>query len=340
MLFQSIRWRIAFTYVVLILLVMTGLTLYFTGFVHQTHIDSLQAQLKGETQLLGGYMEELSAAGQPAPDYDQLAKRWALLAQARVTIIAQDGTVIGESDEDRTKMDNHLNRPEVHAALAAGWGSSLRYSQTLGYNMLYGAKTYSGGSQGMGIVRLALPLQQVEADIAALRRNILLATALAALLAILLGIVIAERTVGPIHQLTNVVDRMARGRLDARLFPATRDEVGQLTRSFNWMAEQLQDQIATLGRERTRLAAVLEYMADGVLIVDGQGRVRLVNPAAARMLGTSQQTALGQSFVQVVRDHRLVEVWQRCNDTSEEQIGRGGSGPRESLLAHHRDTSA
>jgi len=264
MLFQSIRWRIAFTYVALILLVTAGLTLYLTGFVRQTHIDGLRAQLKGETQLLGGYLEELSAAGQPAPDYDQLAKRWARLAQARVTIIAQDGTVIGESDEDRTKMDNHLNRPEVQEALAAGWGSSVRYSQTLGYNMLYGAKSYAGGSQAVGVVRLALPLQRVETEVSDLRRNILWATALAALLAILLGVAIAERTVGPIHQLTNVVNRMARGHLDARLFPTTRDEVGQLTRSFNSMAEQLQDQIATLGRERTRLAAVLEYMADGV----------------------------------------------------------------------------
>jgi two-component system, OmpR family, phosphate regulon sensor histidine kinase PhoR len=320
MLFQSIRWRIAFTYVVLILLVMAGLTLYFTGFVRQTHIDGLQAQLKGETQLLGGYLEEASVAGQPTPDYDQLAKRWARLAQARVTIVAQDGTVIGESDQDRTTMDNHLSRPEIQEALVAGWGSSVRYSQTLGYNMLYGAKTYAVGSQGTGIVRLALPLQRVETEVSVLRRNILLATALAALLAILIGIAIAERTVGPVHQLTNVVNRMAQGNLDARLFPTTRDEVGHLTRSFNSMAEQLQDQIATLGRERTRLAAVLEYMADGVLIVDGQGRVQLVNPAAARMLGTTQKTSLGHSFVQVVRDHRLVEVWQRCTETGEEQI--------------------
>jgi two-component system, OmpR family, phosphate regulon sensor histidine kinase PhoR len=320
MLFNSIRWRIAFTYVVLILLVMAGLTLYLTGYVRQMHLDDLEAQLKGETHLLGSDLERLTSPGQPNPSYDDLAKRWANLVQARVTIIAADGTVLGESDQDRTEMDNHSTRPEVKQALGTGWGSSIRYSQTVGYDMLYGAATYSSGPGAVGLVRLSLPLQRVDAEVAQLRSSILLATALAALLAILLAVVIAERTVGPVHQLTNVVNRMAEGHLDARLFPTTRDEIGLLTRSFNWMAEQLQEKVTTLAKERTRLSAVLDHMADGVLIADGHGQVQLVNPAAARLLGTTQSGALRHSFVQVVRDHRLVEVWQRCSDTSEEQI--------------------
>ncbi len=320
MLFNSIRWRIAFTYVVLILLVMAGLTLYLTGYVYQQHMNDLEAQLKGETQMLGADLAGSSGPDQPAASYDDLAKRWSSLLQARVTIIAQDGTVLGESDQDRTQMDNHLARPEVKHALASGWGSSVRYSQTLGYNMLYGASRYPAGGGAVAVARIALPLQQVDAQVAQLRRNVLVGTALAALLAVLLAVVISQRTVGPVHELTNVVNRMAQGHLDARLFPTTRDEIGLLTRSFNWMAEQLQEKVTTLAKERTRLSAVLEHMADGVLIADGQGRVQLINPAAARLLGTAQEAALGHSFVQVVRDHRLVEVWQRCNETIEEQI--------------------
>ena len=83
--------------------------------------------------------------------------------------------------------------------------------------------------------------------------------------------------------------------------------------------EQLEGKIGTLATERSRLTAVLEHMADGVLITDNLGQVRLVNPSAARLLGTTQSDAVDRSYVQVVRDHRLVEIWQHCSQLTEEQ---------------------
>jgi two-component system phosphate regulon sensor histidine kinase PhoR len=113
---------------------------------------------------------------------------------------------------------------------------------------------------------------------------------------------------------------MAGGDLDARLVPNTRDEVGQLTRTFNHMAEELQEKVSNLAQERGRLAAVLQNMADGVLITDDTGRVQLINPAAAWLLGVDVPRALGYSFAQVVRHHQLVELWERCSEQGDEQI--------------------
>jgi two-component system phosphate regulon sensor histidine kinase PhoR len=131
---------------------------------------------------------------------------------------------------------------------------------------------------------------------------------------------IAERTARPVRRLTEVAERLAAGDLNARLFPTTRDEVGQLTQVFNRMAEQLRDKVTTLAEERGRLAAVLDNMADGVLIADSDGRVRLINPAAAWLLGTSEAMALGLSLAQVVRHHRLIELWERCRERGQEQV--------------------
>ena len=89
---------------------------------------------------------------------------------------------------------------------------------------------------------------------------------------------------------------------------------------FNRMAEQLQDKVTTLSVHRRHLAAILEQMADGIIITDEQGQVRMINRAAARLLGTTQNAALDRSFIQVVRDHQLVQVWQQCNEWDEEQI--------------------
>ena len=136
----------------------------------------------------------------------------------------------------------------------------------------------------------------------------------------LLALLIAERTAQPVRRLTRVAERLAEGDLGARLFPTTRDEVGQLTQAFNHMAQQLREQVATLAEEQGRLAAVLEHMAGGVLITDHTGRVRLINPAAAQLLDTSETRAMGRSFAEVVRHHQLIDMWRRCRELEEEQV--------------------
>jgi two-component system phosphate regulon sensor histidine kinase PhoR len=319
--FHTIRWRIAIPYVVLILLSTLGLTFFISNQVRKVRLADLESQLVAEARVLVDSLQPLMAQGESADALDSLARRWADLLGARVTIIGVDGTVLGESQHDRTEMGNHLDRPEVQQALTNGQGSSIRFSQTVGYEMMYVALPVRApsGDRVMGVVRVALPLRQIEASVGRLRQTILTAGLFTALLAALMALLIAERTARPVRRLTGVAERMAEGDLGARLLPTSRDEVGQLTLAFNHMADQLREKVTTLAEEQDRLAVVLEHMADGVLITDPGGRVQLINPAAARLLGTTQAAALGRSFVQVVRDHRLVELWENCCEQSEEQ---------------------
>ena len=94
--------------------------------------------------------------------------------------------------------------------------------------------------EAVGFVRVALALTDIETEVGQLRRMVLTATIIILLITVILAIVIAERTARPVRRLTHVAERMAGGDLDARLVPNTRDEVGQLTRTFNHMAEELQ----------------------------------------------------------------------------------------------------
>jgi len=318
--FRSIRWRIAIPYIVLILLTMVSLTVYLSGFVRDTHLTDLRVQLINEALLVGEALTAPLARGEPPEALDDLATRHADLLGARITIIGADGTVLGESHEDRTQMDNHLYRTEVQQALTEGQGSSVRFSRTVGYQMMYAAVPVRADQQVVGIVRIALPLRQIEANVARLRLTVATATLVTSLFAALLAVLIAERTAQPVRSLTAVAERVAEGDLGARVFPTTEDEVGTLTRAFNRMADHLREIVTTLAGERSRLATVLEHMADGVLITDGEGRVQLINPAAARILGTSEEAALGHSFALVVRYHQLIELWKHCCESGEEQV--------------------
>ncbi|MEA3345019.1 MAG: ATP-binding protein [Chloroflexota bacterium] len=166
--FRSIRWRIAIPYMLLILLAMAGLVLHLSKLVRGAHLDDLEAQLTAEAQLIEDALTSSPAWDEPDGDLDPSAQHYAELLKARVTLIGADGTVLGESHEDRAQMDNHLYRPEVQQALARGQGSSLRFSRTMDYEMMYVAIPLTTEGCVRGIVRVALPLRQIEAHVARL----------------------------------------------------------------------------------------------------------------------------------------------------------------------------
>ncbi len=318
--FRSIRWRIAVPYVVLILVSTAALALYFSGSLREEHTGELRTQLVAEARWVADAAQPLLADGAKTGTIGPAVGRWGKLLASRVTLIRADGVVLGDSDQDPATMENHLGRPEVQQALSQGVGVSTRYSQTLGYDMMYAAVPVEVNGKTVAIARAALLLTRVQASGDRLRNTLVIASAITALLAMLLAVLIAERIARPIRRLTRAAERVAEGDLNTRLFLTTRDEVGQLAVAFNHMADQLHEKVTTLGGERSRLAAVLERMADGVLITDGGGHVQLINPAACRLLNITQENALGRSFAQVVRNYRLIELWQACCNEGKEQI--------------------
>lgn len=318
--FRSIRWRIAVFYIALILLVMVGLVITLSDLWRGTYLADLQAQLTTEATMVADALALPVVGSDSGAELAELTSHYAALLDARVTIIDRDGTVLSDSHEDIARMGNHLFRPEVQQAINQGEGSAIRFSRTLGYSMMYGAVPITANGETVAIARVALPLGSIEANLAQLRRAILAATLLAALLAMLLAWIIAECTARPIRQLTGVVEQMAKGDLSVRHLTVTRDEVGQLSNAFNRMVEELQEKIVYLTREQARLAGILSNMVDGVLITGPDGRVLLINEAAARLLNTNEENVRGNSFAQVARHHEFVETFRRCLETGEEQI--------------------
>jgi len=155
---------------------------------------------------------------------------------------------------------------------------------------------------------------------ACLERGLLVGTAVVIGTAVLLAILIAERTTGPLRQLTHIARRIKAGDMNARMLPLRRDEMGSFILAFNDMVETLDERLNALEENQRQLSTVLAYMADGVLILDERGRVELINPAALRLLRTEQAQALNHSYAEVVRHHKLIELWQLCRDTGQEQL--------------------
>jgi two-component system, OmpR family, phosphate regulon sensor histidine kinase PhoR len=309
---SRLAWRISGVYLALILAVLLGLALYIAAFTRSTYVEQLEGQLGAEAAVVGGEAA-LALAGDPSVDLQPLATRVGANSQARITLIARDGLVLGDSAESPAAMENHANRPEVISALAGQRGVSLRHSATVGYDMLYVAVPMRTDSELLGVARAALPLRAIDQAAAALGGAVAVAIGLAGLAAAGLALWLGRSIAEPIRRLTRLAGAMAEGDLTARGVVASRDEVGELGLAFNRMAVRLTETIGTISAERNRLSAILETVADGLVIVDPAGRVLLLNPGAERLLRARWEQAVGQPFIEVSRDYELDELLARAD---------------------------
>lgn len=330
--FRSIRWRIAVTFAVLIVLCIVGLSAYLSYFFRHYYQDSLTTQLTDQAKLVGDAGEPYFVSGDT--DYlDTLAKRLGAQIDARVTIINSDGMVLGDSEEeDPATMDNHSERPEVREALAEGTGSDIRRSETLGYDMMYVAAAIAPDGKTVGVARVALPLTDIGAAMGHINAVIAVGALVAAALGILLAFQITRITVDPVKKLTAVSKRMADGDLNQEIAVTSRDEVGELARAFNRMAMQVKQTMAAVTAERDRMEVIFSHMGDAILVVDGNSIVTTLNKAAEKVFQTSRDQAMGRHFIEVVRDYEIDTLLQRCLTAKEQQKGLVGVSPKRQLL--------
>ncbi len=328
--FRSIQWRITIPFVLLVLVSMGILGVYLASSTRSSQLDSLSSQLESEARITA----EASQPGFLNPDgpesLDALAKKLGAEIDARVTIIARDGAVLGDSEEDPATMENHAIRPEIRDALSTGRGESTRYSTTLGQRMMYVAVPVSYAGEILGVARISLPLTAVESVVQRVTASIIIATAAATVLVILAAWLIARFTTRPIRQLTAASRRITSGELGQKIAIEARDEVGELAHAFNEMSARLKELVETISEDRARLATILDNMADGVIMTDTEGNISLANQAAAKLFNIKEPE--NKPLIEAMRDHEVDEVLKLCLKTAEMQSVQYESGTSKRYL--------
>ena len=329
--FRSIRWRTGIVFAVLIIACISGLGVYLSHLTRDDHLDTLRTQLADQALLIGDSSAPYFSGSQ-TQSLDALAKRLGEQIGARITIINKDGVVLGDSEEDPATMDNHSNRPEVIEAICQGTSSTIRYSSTLGYNMMYVAVPITSNGAVAGVARVALPLTQIDKSLQHINRVIIIGAVIAAVTAILLAFQLLRITTEPVKKLTQLSKRMAQGELDQEIQITSRDEVGELARAFNQMAVRLKEMVALITNERDRMATILSNIDDAIFMVNGNGKITAMNRAAESIFQISEGKALGHTFIEIVRDHELNRLLQRCLSTRRQQTGAVEIKPKKQFL--------
>ncbi len=315
---RSIYWKMTIPIVLLVLFALGALGAYITVSSRSTQIDQLESELTNEARLVA----DDTASAFADPSHAGLSREARTLGAdigARITLISPDGTVLGDTDQDPSTMENHSSRPEVVAALATGVGRAIRYSATLHENMMYVAVPVRPQGTVVGISRVALPLTQVERSVDRTVVSIIVAVGIAAILVIVATFLIAGTITRPVRRITRAAEAIASGRLDQEIPVRSQDEIGRLGSAFNAMSVSVKASMWDVAREKGRLSDILSSLTDGVLMTDSSGALVFANPAAESLLGFSESSAEGKPFIEAVHDHDIDAAVTRCLRSSSQQ---------------------
>jgi two-component system, OmpR family, phosphate regulon sensor histidine kinase PhoR len=264
----------------------------------------IEERLRLETRLTANLIEHRGPA--PAVDFDAEADRIGSLVDARVTFVSADGRVLGDSALPREHLadaEEHAHRPEILEARRGGEGRAVRFSTTVGTDMVYIAMATRHPE--ISYVRLAVPVAAVQEQLHLVAPVTLLSIAVAVPAALLLAWMFSRPLSRRVRAIADVARRYARGDLGHPPVEYGSDELGVVARTLDDAVQDVARRLNELASGRVRMEAILAGMVEGVLVVDAQGRVILANDAARRMLGVGDD-AIGRHHTAVIRHPDVV----------------------------------
>lgn len=320
---RRLLWQLYPAFFLTILISLFFAAWYATSVFKDFHRNMIVKDLEARAKVLFSKLPENLMAEESA-EIDRLCRELGTETGSRFTIILPDGQVIGDSEEDPARMDNHRDRPEVIEAFAGRTGSNERYSHTLKQTMSYVAVPYYTGSREagtlslQGIVRVAVPIEIVQKTLNSFYLKIMFGGIIILIIASIISLISSRRIIiKPLEKMVEGAEKFAGGDLNWRLEESSTEEVSALADAMNKMAVQLNERIDTFSRQKNEQEAILSSMVEGVVAVNNERKVININKAAADLLDTDLKTVIGQNILEVIRNLDLQDFVDKILEGSE-----------------------
>jgi two-component system, OmpR family, phosphate regulon sensor histidine kinase PhoR len=300
-------WKLGLTYLALLLGVLLAVDFYSSRVLRRDYLRSADDKLASLLNVAQARPPRLEDAAELRAWAD-----WMGRSGARVTVIDSGGRVLADSQHDPETMENHSNRPEIQQAFASGEGQSVRHSATLGRDLVYRAVRCEQPAGPPVVIRMALPLAQVDASLAELRRRIYGASFVVLLLGGVISLAYFRVFAARVERLKDFSRRVAEG--DFRPLPTERprDELADLAVALNETAAWMDRTIQSLSGERNRSSAILRSMVEGVAVIDAQEKLVFCNRAFSEIWNLDSAGIEGRPMIEAVRNSDLLGLIRRA----------------------------
>lgn len=234
--------------------------------------------------------------------------------EQRLTIIGKDGEVLYDSKNEIRELENHNERPEVINARKNGESKSIRLSDSDNEQTIYVAKLIKDDI----VVRLSMQNVSLKTINNVFMKYYLYTFVIISLISVIISIKLSNIFIIPIKDLEATTSRVAKGDFERKVKVYSNDEVGQLATTFNYMSEQLNKLLQELNEKQTKLEAILKSMDSGVIAIDRDEKIIMINPYCEKIFGIKQDI-IGENIITAIRDADLYAVF-KDNTTDVKEI--------------------
>ena len=217
----------------------------------------------------------------------------------RFTVIDTEGTVLADSESDPATMDNHIDRPEIQDIVNRdmNMGEAVRYSVTEDIDMMYVANPiHNDNGELIGMIRTSLPLNSINETMVVFWRGLAVFLTIILVIAAFTATILSRSITRPVTDIIKVTKRLGEKDYSSRVHTEVTGEIGELSHSVNELAANLQNQMRALHENEQQLSTILSNMVSGVMLVNQEGRILMINSAMERFLEQHNQHIVGQHY--------------------------------------------
>lgn len=304
------RKKIVSSYFVIILVLTTAFALIMMNSTNTMMTLQLKDRFVNECELVKKlFIKEYKLQNTSDFNYMSFVNEIHKDIDTRITIIGEDGTVRADTNEDPAKMNNHLNRAEVIDAIRTDKvGTSIRYSNTVKADFLYVAIPVHIDGQTW-IVRVSKQLVEIKELNQHILNVAVISIICAAIFAMLMSIFVSKRITRPIDALTEIANEIAEGDFGRKIYITANDQIGELAQSFNKMSHTLNLSMNELRQRNSELEAILNSMINGIIAVDQNKNIILINKFCFEILDLPQNYVVeNESMYKIIRNEEIAQM--------------------------------
>ena len=308
---KRIFWQLFPSYLLITFTALLTVGGYASNSLREFYYDRTAEDLKARAWMIERQVARKNFSFNPS-SLNSLSRDLGIKTKTRITIIDLSGQVLGDSDEEPSRMNNHADRPEFITALQGETGMAVRFSNTLEEQMMYLAVPIIREDKLSGVARISIPITFIEQALRTIEFKIGGVGLAVALLAAGISLIVSRRISHPLEQMKHSAESIARGDWKKPLSVNSDSvEISALSNALNQMALQLEDRIKTITNQSNESEAVLSSMVEGVLAVDAAENIIRLNKAAGKLLEIKPDSAEGRPIHEVVRNSLLREFIER-----------------------------
>jgi two-component system, OmpR family, phosphate regulon sensor histidine kinase PhoR len=238
----------------------------------------------------------------------------------RITVIAPDGVVLSDSEQNPLIMENHRTRTEVAQAMEGNIGRFLRVSDTLKQEMLYIAVPVVKDNKTIYVLRVSKFLKEITLTTKLLVEKIIVIAIIITVAALIFAFLFSRSISRPVKELRNALHKVAGQNFNVRVLLKNNDELKELADSFNYMIAEMEGLFGELSRQKEELDSIISSLQEGILVLDKEERILIANESL--QIITEKNLEKGTFYWEILREPKLNELIKRvrhdCRNSTEE----------------------